>query len=102
MPLDHAHILVEGRVQGVGFRAWVAREATGRGLSGWVRNRRTGAVEAVFQGPQATVAGMVEACRRGPPAARVDALYTIDESERGFGDADGDAEGGRFVVRDTV
>lgn len=102
MPLHHVHILVEGRVQGVGFRAWVAQEATGRGLSGWVRNRRTGAVEAVFRGSQSTVAGMVDDCRRGPLAARVDALYTIDESERGFLSPAGDAAGGAFEVRDTV
>ena len=60
------HILIEGRVQGVGFRAWVAQQATARGLGGWVRNRRTGAVEAIICGDAAAVDAMVEACRRGP------------------------------------
>jgi acylphosphatase len=69
------HIVVQGRVQGVGFRAFVEYEAVSRGLEGWVRNRRDGAVEAVFKGEEAVVADVIEACRRGPFAARVDALH---------------------------
>jgi acylphosphatase len=68
------HIIVRGRVQGVGFRAFVEVEALRRGLGGWVRNRRDGTVEAVFSGEATIVADMVEACRHGPYAARVDAL----------------------------
>jgi acylphosphatase len=68
------HILVHGRVQGVGYRAFVEQEALTRGLQGWVRNRRDGTVEAVFAGEAATVAGMIEACRRGPYAARVEQI----------------------------
>jgi acylphosphatase len=63
--------LVSGRVQGVGFRAWVQDRALGFGLSGWVRNRRDGCVEAVFHGPPDIVAQMVEACRQGPRFADV-------------------------------
>jgi acylphosphatase len=74
------HIIVRGRVQGVGFRAFVEVEALRRGLGGWVRNRRDGAVEAVFAGEAAPVADMIEACRRGPYAARVDALDQRDGS----------------------
>ena len=76
-------ILIEGRVQGVGFRAWLAQEATARGLVGWVRNRRTGAVEAVLAGDHARVAAMFDACRHGPPSARVDDVYTIDDVDDG-------------------
>jgi acylphosphatase len=65
------HVVIRGRVQGVGYRAWVEHAALGRGLEGWVCNRRDGAVEAVFAGPAEAVAGMIEACRRGPPAAQV-------------------------------
>jgi len=72
------HIVVHGRVQGVGYRAFVEEEALTRGLQGWVRNRRDGAVEAVFAGDETVVADMIEACRRGPYAARVD---TIDQRE---------------------
>jgi len=69
------HMMVHGRVQGVGFRAFVEGEALARGVEGWVRNRRDGSVEALFVGDAATVAAMIEACRRGPFGARVDVLH---------------------------
>ena len=68
------HVIVRGRVQGVGFRAFVGREALRRGLEGWVRNCRDGSVEAVFAGEPAMVADMIEVCRRGPRLSRVDRL----------------------------
>jgi len=68
------HVVIRGRVQGVGYRAWTEWTATGQGLDGWVRNRRDGSVEAVFAGPAEAVAAIIEACRRGPPGARVDAV----------------------------
>jgi acylphosphatase len=72
------HVTIRGRVQGVGYRAWVEHIATELGLDGWVRNRRDGSVEAVFAGPAEIVAQMVERCRRGPGSARVD---TVDAQE---------------------
>ena len=60
------HVVVSGRVQGVGYRAWLEDEARKRGLAGWVRNRRDGTVEAVFAGSAGDVAEVVAACRRGP------------------------------------
>ena len=68
------HMVVRGRVQGVGYRVFVEHEALRRGLEGWVRNRRDGSVEAVFAGSIEIVEAMIEACRRGPFSARVDAL----------------------------
>jgi acylphosphatase len=68
------HVTISGRVQGVGYRAWVEDEAIARDLEGWVRNRRDGRVEAVFAGPAEAVTAMIAACRRGPSSARVDAL----------------------------
>lgn len=65
------HVTVRGRVQGVGYRAWVEDQAILNGLKGWVRNRADRSVEAVFAGPADDVAVMVAACRKGPPAARV-------------------------------
>jgi acylphosphatase len=70
------HVTVEGRVQGVGYRAWVEREAKARGLAGWVRNRSDGSVEAVFSGDDEAVRAMVEACGRGPRLAAVRAVST--------------------------
>ena len=68
------HLVMRGRVQGVGYRAFVEHEALRLGLDGWVRNRRDGTVEAMFSGADDVVAAMIDACRRGPPAARVEAV----------------------------
>jgi len=68
------HLVVHGRVQGVGYRAFVEREARSRGLTGWVRNCRDGTVEALLAGDAPLVEDMVAACRRGPFSARVDAI----------------------------
>ena len=72
------HMIVRGRVQGVGYRAFVEHEALRRGLAGWVRNRRDSSVEAVFAGSIEIVEATIEACRRGPFSARVD---TLDQRE---------------------
>ncbi len=75
-------VRITGRVQGVWFRAWTAREAARHGLDGWVRNRRNGDVEAVFAGPRAAVDAMVAACHQGPRAARVDRVERGSEPGR--------------------
>ena len=93
------HMLVRGRVQGVGYRAFVEHEALKRGLEGWVRNRRDGGVEAVFSGAQEKVDAMIEACRRGPALARVDA---IDERVADAGELDLRRQGERFSVLATL
>jgi acylphosphatase len=67
-------------VQGVGYRAFVEDEAAGRGLAGWVRNRRDGSVEAVFAGEADAVEAAIAACRQGPYAARVDGVAIRDAS----------------------
>ena len=74
-------LLVSGHVQGVGMRAWVERQATRRGLDGWVRNRHDGRVEALFSGPPQQVQEMIDACRSGPPLARVERAVESEESE---------------------
>ena len=65
-------VRITGRVQGVWFRGWTVDEARRLNVDGWVRNRRDGAVEALFSGPAQAVDRMIAACRRGPPAASVD------------------------------
>jgi acylphosphatase len=78
---------IHGRVQGVWFRAWTMENAVRRGLSGWVRNREDGSVEALFCGPPAMVDEMIEACRRGPRSARVeriDQTSAVPVKEPGF------------------
>jgi acylphosphatase len=72
-------VRIEGRVQGVGYRAWVEMMALALGLSGWVRNRFDGSVEAVFQGPTEQVAQMLRHCEKGPPAARVARVEILAE-----------------------
>lgn len=67
-------VTIRGRVQGVGYRAWVEHRARNQDLEGWVRNRSDGSVEALFAGPAEVVSDMVERCRRGPSSARVDAV----------------------------
>lgn len=64
-------LVIAGRVQMVGYRDWLVAQAAARNVHGWVRNRRDGTVEALLHGDSTTLATLVEACRQGPPAARV-------------------------------
>jgi acylphosphatase len=70
------HLMISGRVQGVGFRWSMCEAALERGARGWVRNRRDGLVEAVVDGDEATVAAMLRWAQRGPRMARVDHVAT--------------------------
>jgi acylphosphatase len=92
-------VVVRGRVQGVGFRAYVEEEARERRIAGWVRNRRDGAVEAVFAGSLDEVDGMTAAVRRGPPAARVEA---VDVTQAGDEDLRQRLAGEVFSVLRTI
>jgi acylphosphatase len=71
-------VVIRGRVQGVGFRAWTEYTALERGLQGWVRNCRDGSVEALFVGATNAVAAMIAACRQGPRGSRVEAVDQRD------------------------
>ncbi|HVA15700.1 MAG TPA: acylphosphatase [Stellaceae bacterium] len=75
-----------GRVQGVGFRAFVRHCARARGLRGWVRNRSDGSVEALLIGEEDAVAAVTEQCRRGPSQARVDRLESLPAQDDGTPD----------------
>ena len=67
-----ARLTISGRVQGVGYRDWTITTAERLHLTGWVRNRTDGSVEALVVGDDQAVGAMIDACRRGPALARVD------------------------------
>ena len=92
-------VTIQGRVQGVGYRAWVEWEADARGLKGWVRNRRDGSVEALFAGTLEAVTEMIGVCRQGPPGSRVDA---VKEETVQAGDLNLRRAGEHFSVLPTV
>lgn len=77
-------VVVRGFVQGVGFRFAAVRAAEARGVSGWVRNRGDGTVEALFEGAADAVESMVEWCREGPRGARVTGVEVFDEHPEGM------------------
>lgn len=72
------HLVVSGRVQGVGFRYATRREAARLGLRGWVRNTEDGRVEIVAEGPVADVDALQAWCHRGPAGARVTSVIATD------------------------
>ena len=92
-------VRVTGRVQGVGYRAWVEDRARAHGLEGWVRNRNDGSVEALFSGPADAVADTIALCRRGPSSSRVAA---IQEEAAGSDALNLRRPGDRFSVLPTV
>lgn len=80
---SRVRIRAEGRVQGVGFRYFVYRNAKKLGVKGWVKNTSDGAVEAVFEGEASGVENLVSLCRGGPPGASVEDLKVEREDFRG-------------------
>lgn len=91
-PRRTVHVIVRGRVQGVGFRAWTVEWARRAGVDGWVRNRDDGSVEAVVSGEAADVARMLDRIAEGPPASRVTDCAVREHHEvppKGFSHRDG-------------
>jgi len=80
--MRYVRLIIHGRVHGVGYRAFVEREAKERQLEGWVRNRRDGSVETVIAGDEMTLDDMIEVCGRGPAVARVDWM-DIEDADAG-------------------
>jgi acylphosphatase len=74
--MNAKRLIISGRVQGVGFREWMVAKARDLGVSGWVRNRLDGSVEALVAGDVAAVEELSRLCRRGPRMAQV---VSIDE-----------------------
>jgi acylphosphatase len=92
-------VVIRGRVQGVGYRAWAEHRARAHDLEGWVRNLHDGSVEALFAGPADAVAAMVERCRRGPSSARVE---SVTEHDVGADALNLRRPGERFSVLPTI
>lgn len=92
------HASIHGRVQGVGYRAWVQRQAAAHSLRGWVRNRTDGSVEAVFAGDPDSVAVIAEALLRGPHGSDVRGINIRAESEAALDPA----FGADFVALPTI
>lgn len=87
MPNKCVHIVVEGRVQGVFFRAYTEEEANRLGLTGWVRNRRDGSVEAVIEGDSEKIKAMLRWLQKGSPQATVTRVrVTEKEPENQYND----------------
>ena len=82
--MQRSHVVIYGFVQGIGFRFAVQRTASLRAVSGWVRNRPDGAVEAVFEGEPADVDALVDFCRRGPRGADVERVEVEAELPEGL------------------
>jgi acylphosphatase len=78
-------VTIGGDVQGVGYRAWMEREARAGGVSGWVRNRLNGDVEALFAGPPDAVEALCAACWHGPVQARVDKVEVVEADPAALG-----------------
>lgn len=78
--MNAKRLVIAGRVQGVGYRAWMVEKARSLGISGWVRNRADGAVEALIAGDVAAVEELSRLCRRGPRLAEVSSI-TEDMSD---------------------
>lgn len=86
------HLLIRGRVQGVGFRNYLEYKAQQLGVSGWVRNRNDGSVEVMVQGSETAVAAIIECAQRGPRASQVSGVTVSDV-------AAAEDFGGRFETR---
>ena len=82
--ITRERVVVHGLVQGVFFRDSVRRRAEEAGVLGWVRNRRDGTVEAVFEGEPQAVARLVAFCEQGPRGARVDRVERFVEEPEGL------------------
>ncbi|WP_022683156.1 acylphosphatase [Sphingobium bisphenolivorans] len=84
MAITARHLMITGRVQGVFYRNWTVATALSLGLTGWVRNRSDGSVEALVEGSREAVEQFVALAHQGPPAARVERIDSQDAAAEGL------------------
>lgn len=84
MPVAARLLMIHGRVQGVFYRKWAARTAVSLGLTGWVRNRAEGSVEALVEGPLDQVERFIDLAHEGPAAAHVTRIDADDATPSGL------------------
>jgi acylphosphatase len=77
--MKRVRVVINGDVQGVGFRVWLKKHARTRGVTGWVKNRDDGTVEAVFEGEDDKIKEMIELCYSGPEVAWVEDVQVVKE-----------------------
>ena len=75
------HIIIKGKVQGVGFRYWLYKVAIQRNINGWVRNKISGEVEAVLIGNDAEINNLIKLCKKGPASSEVTRVSVKDYEE---------------------
>ena len=83
MPMVRAHVIVRGMVQGVYFRAHTRDEAITHNVTGWVKNRKDGGVEAVFEGAEEDVTKLIERCHKSPAWARITDVHVDWQDYKG-------------------
>ncbi|KFC70048.1 putative Acylphosphatase [Bosea sp. LC85] len=91
------HLIISGRVQGVGYRQWFCERARAAGAAGWVRNRADGTVEAVLSGPTDIIEMLAVDAFEGPPGAGVEDIYRSEADASLLG-----APGRSFVIAPSV
>ncbi|HCS78655.1 TPA: acylphosphatase [Patescibacteria group bacterium] len=80
--MKSVHLIISGQVQGVGFRSWMKHQADILKLTGWVKNRPDGAVEAIVSGQESSVNKLVTVCREGAPGSVVNSLTVASISNK--------------------
>ena len=79
------HIVISGKVQGVGFRYWLYKEAKQRNIDGWVRNKISGEVEALLIGKDEKINNLIKLCKKGPPLAEITKIDVQNYQKEYFG-----------------
>ena len=75
------HIIISGKVQGVGFRYWLSKKANQKNIYGWVRNKVSGEVEALFIGDNAKISDLIKLCKKGPTSSKVTKIIVQNYQE---------------------